>query len=580
MNLFQKIFWSRLQDVQIVTWGYLVYHLFAMVMMRVFLNSNVFFSNIDFWLGIIFLEHVFVFTSYILAQRFIKRTSPALVIIVSVLVGAIRTWFTSALAMDAGLQAEVNWIFQILSGAFFELIMVCIWANVNGAYRDHQVLLSKLDETKNTILGYRENAEMILAEEQEKLLENTRSSLLPQIHLIEKAIGELDREASNRWGVANDLKGLINNQVRPLSESLRQSAKLLVAPAANTPNRIKRIFSIPRRFHLTNSIFPTINSLTMVLGFSVAPLWILDENWVLISVALCGAYFAVLVGLKQLAASWPRVNRWLGIPVLIIFAILPALPAYAAAVLFYPNVKQAVLYGLSMMFLSAVVFLSLALLDSFDYSSREYRELLDQEIRALSLEMALFEQQLWAARRHWSLIVHGTVQASLSAALTRLNSPDANKQTLNLVKKDLDRAVVALTTTPNVELKFNSALKELVSTWQGVCDIELTISAELKRILSQDSRLSMCVNEILKEAISNAVRHGDARRADIKFTQTDSGVFQLSVSNDGFAPKPSKRKGLGSSLLDELTLDWKLFFDPNVHQTVLIAHLPFSKSQL
>lgn len=580
MNLFQKIFWDRLEDVRFVTWGYLGYHLFAMVMMRVFLNANVFFSNFDFWLGVIIGEHIFIFGTYILLKRFVKRTPPWLVIATGLSIGALRTWVTSVLAIQAGQQREVDWTFQIASGAFYELIMICIWANVNGAYRDHQKLVQELSETKNSILGYRENAEEILAEEQEKLLALTRNSLLPQIQLIETAIGGVTLENSNRWGVANDLKGLINNQVRPLSEALRQSAKSLLTPTAAAQSQMRRVLHIPKRFSLTNSVFPTVNSLTMLLGFIAAPMWILNETWAIISTALCGTYFLVLVALKKLTAKWPPVRREIGIPLLVVFAILPVQPAYAIAVIFYPDVEQAVLYGLSMMFLSCVVFLSLALLDSLDYSSRSYRELLVEENRQLSHEMALFEQQLWAARRHWSLVVHGSVQASLTAALTRLNSKDVDAKTIDQAKKDLDRAVVALTTPPNVTLNFSSTLQELVATWRGVCEIDLKITAGLKKTIIQDSRLSMCVNEILKEAVSNAVRHGDARSANVKLTQTRAGVLQISVSNNGAAPKPSKRKGLGSTLLDELTLDWQLNFDENVHQTVLIAHLPFSNSQL
>jgi signal transduction histidine kinase len=197
----------------------------------------------------------------------------------------------------------------------------------------------------------------------------------------------------------------------------------------------------------------------------------------------------------------------------------------------------------------------------------------------LAFEVALFEQQLWVARRNWSLIIHGTVQASLTAALTRLNAADADKKTLTLAKKDLDRAIAALSTPPSLDVKFTPALKEIVATWQGVCDIQVDIDSAVKKVVSKDPRLSMCVNEILKEAISNAVRHGDARTAQASLKLADEGVIDLTVANDGKAPRIGVRKGLGSNLLDELTVGWSLDFDSATDQTILTARLPFSRSQ-
>lgn len=579
MKFLPKVFAHRISDVYLFTWGYLGFHVFSMFMMRVFLNSENFFANFDFWFWVLVVEHTLIFAIYYLAKRFV-RTYPAWFVVTgSLALGALRTFVTTSMQIEAGLDAGISWPLQLLTGALFELVMVGVWANVNGAFRDHQKVVRQLSETKNSILGYRENAVELLAEEQEKLQSLTRESLLPQIKLIEDAINEGGLELSSRWGVAHELKGLIYNQVRPLSESLRQSAKLLVQPIPKSPGQLSSVVSIPSRFRITNSIFPVVNTLTMLLSFLASPLWLLDDSWVLISGFMALPYFGILYGLKKLTANWPSLRAWVSVPLLFVFSMLPVLPAYTFAVLFYPSISQAALYGYTTAFVSMIVFISLALLDSFDFGSRNYRLALEEENRQLAVEMTLFEQQLWAARRNCSLVIHGTVQASLTAALTRLNAPDADKKTLDLAKKDLERAIAALSNPPTTELKFSSAMKELAETWQGVCEVSIEISAEIKKIIAKDARLSMCMNEIFKEAISNAVRHGDARRAEISMKVEGSGLIEVRVDNDGNPPAARGRKGLGSALLDELTLDWQLSVDENRDQTVLLAHLPFSGSQ-
>lgn len=550
-----------------------------MFMMRVFLNSEIFFSHFDFWSGVLLVEHVFIFGLYYLAKRFMKITTAWLVVGSSLVIGTLRTFITTSMAINVGLEPGIDWSLQLITGALFELVMVAVWANVNGAYRDHQAIVRRLNQTKDAILGYRENAELILAEEQESLQKLTRDSLLPQIQLLENAIGEGNIEIASRWGVAQELKGLIYNQVRPLSDSLSHSAKSLKNPAPAAPSHIAAVLGIPKEFRISNSLFPTVTAITLLLGFVSAPLWILDQSWTLISGAMVIPYYATLAMLKKWTSGWPKIKSWFAIPLLVVFAIVPVLPAYIVAVVFYPVANKAAIYGSTVAFLSLIVVLSLALLDSFDYGSRAYRDALVEQNHELTLEMTLFEQQVWAARKRWSLIIHGTVQSALTAALTRLNAPDANKKMLDQAKKDLDRAIAALTNPPTGELKFAAAIKELIETWQGVCDVKIEANVRLKKILANDTPLCMCLNEILKEAISNAVRHGDASKANIKLTETKTGIVEVIVSNDGTRPVANKRKGLGSSMLDELTLDWQLTFDPNGYQTVLIAHLPFSKAQ-
>lgn len=579
MRLTQTVIWQRIADAHLFTWGYLGFHVFSMTAMRLFLNSDSFQTYLSFWLSMIVLEHIFIFSLFGLAKRYIKKYSVALVAIGSLGIGLARTYITTSLAILVGADPGVAWTYQLLLGALWEFMLVALWANVNGAYRDHHSLVKELNETKNSILGYRENAEEMLADEQEKLIALTQDTLLPQIQLVENALQLGNVEMASRWGVAHELKGIIYNQVRPLSESLRQSARNLVKPVPASPTHLVSVVSIPRRFAIKNSIFPKLASGTMLLSFMASPFWLLDISWVIPSMLLAFTYWGMQLGFKKLFERLPSTPWWVGLPALMAVATISVVPAYTVAVWFYPDVQAAVLYGLTLVTVSNIVVLSFAYLDSLDYEARLYRSMLEEQNQELVIEMALFEQQLWAARRNWSLVIHGTVQASLTAALTRLNAPDADKKTLDAAKKDLDRAIEALTKPPVSKINFAPAMKELIATWQGVCDVEVEVSPELKKVISRDVRLSLCVNEILKEAVSNAVRHGDAQKAWVRVGAPAGGVIELSVTNDGLAPTNAGRKGVGSGLLDELTVDWSLGYDPDKSQTILRARLPFSSLQ-
>jgi two-component sensor histidine kinase len=189
----------------------------------------------------------------------------------------------------------------------------------------------------------------------------------------------------------------------------------------------------------------------------------------------------------------------------------------------------------------------------------------------------LFDQQLWLARREWQFIVHGTVQAALTAALTRLQSPDCNETTLSLVSQDLQRAELALTSPPAHKIDLPGSLAELQTTWRGICDIRLNITERATRALQGNNNACICVNEIVKEAVSNAVRHGQAKTVTVDIDRESDLSLAIKVSNDGLPIKTRPAAGVGSKLIKELTTKWTLGSSKASGLTVLAASLPLAK---
>ena len=364
MKTFSDVFLSRIADAHLFTWGYLGFHVFSMLSMRLFLNSENFVEFLGFWVSIIFLEHVFIFTIFGLAARFIKKYSVALVLFGVLTIGVLRTLITTSLAIVIGADTGVAWEYQLLLGALWEVMLAVLWSNLNGAYREHSAVVKRLNATKESILGYRENAEEILADEQESLLALTRNTLLPQIKLIEDAIDAGNVELSARWSVASELKGIINNQVRPLSESLRSTARSLRIAPKSHKGQVLSVLSIPKSFKIKNSIFPSFNFFAMLLGFLATPFWLLDISWVIPSALLSLTYLLVISGSRYLFRNVGETSSWIGIPVLVLIAVAAPLPTYLVALIFYPDTAKAVVYGSSLVYLSVIVVGILALLDS------------------------------------------------------------------------------------------------------------------------------------------------------------------------------------------------------------------------
>ena len=64
-----------------------------------------------------------------------------------------------------------------------------------------------------------------------------------------------------------------------------------------------------------------------------------------------------------------------------------------------------------------------------------------------------------------------------------------------------------------------------------------------------------CINEIVKECVSNAIRHGQASKVTVTFFDSQDGSISISVTNNGDGPI-STEQGVGSQMLDEITMSW------------------------
>jgi light-regulated signal transduction histidine kinase (bacteriophytochrome) len=214
---------------------------------------------------------------------------------------------------------------------------------------------------------------------------------------------------------------------------------------------------------------------------------------------------------------------------------------------------------------------------SSDLSAERYELELSTANEALAKEVALFEQKLALNRRAWSRIIHGDVQAALSAAVTRLRrSSEPEPFEYELIKQDLARARAALRDSTPTQPPFSDLMASLTGAWGNVCAIKLGVSARAQRALDASADARSCVNEICKEAISNAVRHGDAKNAVITIDRIQDDLLTLEVSNDGGPQPESVKPGMGSQMIDELTLEWSLTSDAK--QTLLKAVIPLQKS--
>lgn len=355
--------------------------------------------------------------------------------------------------------------------------------------------------------------------------------------------------------IANEIRELIQNKVRPLSADLWNKLDAFESQTGLKPKLGKT--RLPRR------IFPATDfraPMVFVLG---------GLNIVVTAPGLSDWQFTLIFGLvtfsfpflgRALAWLYPKsASHSVGIGAFLtgLLAVLAWTPSIALLLLnseTHPGLKV-----LSFTSSAVIVLLSVAVAiwSAFKRERLNYLEQIKLLNQQRARELALIDQAVWVARRNWSYLVHGTVQGALTVALSRLQL--AEKITPELVTQvlsDVERAKNALEDTQEFGQNWAAVLPQIKQTWDGVCEVKHEISSAANKLLDENPAASVCVTEIVKELVSNAFRHGKANQVSIQIALDEIGDVYLTASNNGLSVAEDRLQGIGSEMFDELTSSW------------------------
>ena len=212
-----------------------------------------------------------------------------------------------------------------------------------------------------------------------------------------------------------------------------------------------------------------------------------------------------------------------------------------------------------------MVVLALAVQQGF----RQQSESADAELMAagarLQYAAALAGTATWHEERRLSRALHGPVQTAVRAAAMRIEQGD-----LASAERMLVEALGHLDTDQR-QTSVRTALADIARAWDGLCAVDLDLPDDLAARIDQDPPLASAIVDICTDACSNAVRHGGATSVAMRaFPVGDT--LDLVVSDDGAPDAGAGLPGLGSAMLDDVSLTWLRRREDG--RTVLRATLP------
>jgi signal transduction histidine kinase len=463
---------------------------------------------------------------------------------------------------DEGVSA-----FRFIGGLLLGFTLLVLFTNVAGNRLQRESNLAKLQEIEAELLSFRNAALEQLEDENREAALKTFKVLSPQLENLQKAV----KNSNDIVKLASKVINFIRLELRPFDESLTIEARNLSKP--NTPASGPRPepevkVNLAKSIRIWNSFVP------LPLLFFLTAIFAVPKATPLDILVMCLAFVGTLLLFKVVSLKLPDlsiVNAFIATTIIAFLAGLPGffwlyqIPNESGVPELLPSFL--VMQGWSVIAASQAHIL--------DLGQSRVEDELNVAIAEVARENKLFEQKAWLARHGWYLLVHGVVQPALTTASIRASaSKDITPQVKAQILSDLQRAMDALKESRSVQHPVDVSIAEIQSVWNGICDIHIFLTPFANQTLKNDQIASDILNEILKEVVSNAVRHGNATNISGEISMKDSRTISVLISNDGLKPTKEKIESVGSKMLDAVCLERTLEWNSDEQRTDFKALVP------
>ena len=513
-----------------------------------FLATAVYAANILLLLGF----------KWIHSKQAITGNRPIFVAISYVVSGLGRGFAAWSLGGFLGLIPASELVFRLVGGAVFvsgSLITMSIFV---ASQLKHEAALVGLETEKAVLDELRGGIRERIKVQQETLLVTVQQALAPVIQKVKEF-----EAGSEPMLVIAELKAAVENVVRPLSHDVgnvnfadaTQIGSTAPADFESATQRAKRIW--PKFVSVGAMFMPGITAIVVAIStFTPISIGMQKGGSALVAslTLMVFAYLFLKAAQQGLEAFW--LPLWLaGCAVALIYLALAALTKVVLPIAgFYASDTAIGQYYLLLLIAGTFAFMQQVVRTQRLAAEQQLKEVIEN----LAILNSQLRQEVWLNRRRIASVLHGPVQAALYASAMRLAQADKFDKTLiDVVQRDIENALIKLEEGSDGE-SFSEVASQIASLWAGSCDVEIDISDDAEERISANRVAETCVTEVVREAISNAVKHGEATQARIKISLEKSKLLRVVIENDGIPAKQGAKTGFGSDFLDEVAYAWSL----------------------
>jgi signal transduction histidine kinase len=471
---------------------------------------------------------------WLLLKNVALKPRPTLTLLIFLAAGAARGLSVSFGLEALGVTAQADYSNRMTSGALLILAWFSVSAILVDRVRSYRAGFEDLSAKIQKLQVLTIQGQSQLAKTQQELMQQVSDTL---------------KQALASGNSPKDIHDALDSMIRPLVRNMTSVPDL--ETQYQVPKRRLAIGPILKIAIRETAYNPVAVALLAVLGSLYSRIW--QGGWMGIFDSIATAVIVIVT------FSLARKFKVFGLRVLWVWFAAGFISS-TQTVLLSGSVSVADLP--TILTLSVNVFIPavlIAVLRAFSKESENNLGKLSEVAKSLEWQSASLLQRDGVQRRRIARFVHSDLQSRLRVFALRLeiSGSSPTDQELEAIKAECED----LLGTDLQHSDFGKFTEDIRELWLGVLEIEFQVTSAVLNQLKPDPFCSAAAIEVVREALSNAVRHGKASNAVVTLgTQArhDASLeLQILVRDNGTLDN-IQTYGYGLSTIEELSKDHAL----------------------
>jgi uncharacterized membrane protein len=528
----------------------------------IFIDRANFGGSFLLWVSLILLAHSGFTITILIAGRLIhgnrrNESHPIATLLAFVAAQSVRGSILGYSTVFLGFTDDPKLAFRILSGGVFISTVLSVIAISIAIFDQHSNLVKNLETKTSELTQLRSTMDTRLQEATRNLREYAQQVVTPRIDQIDQLLVAL-KSGGNKDDAVHEMQDYVDTELRPFSHQIAHD-KSLQALDVNIETSTKKL-ELPKSINLSQSMRPYVTTVLFFITYAAAAqrtmTFVEALPFNVITTVLLISYFAFF---KKLFG-----NR--EIPLVIGLVVGASIFASVGPLILF--VESYMPIEIAQHISGATVFVGLI----YGFANLGYTILTSQRtsliaeltstIENLESTISLLSQKEWLSRRQVGYVMHGSLQSALNAAVLQLGAAkDPSPDLIESVRGDIAGALARVGFDSGQNYSFEQAQQEISKIWAGTVETKWQVSPGALEALRKNPATSECLAEVLREAVSNASKHGKATKVEIAVNIEDSAISLQAIDN-GTSLNTGKTQGLGTELLDDVCSSWSLEPEP------------------
>lgn len=463
---------------------------------------------------------------------------------------AIRTIVFSQLIVSSGAPLEMVMPHRLLGGSMTGMLVLGITALISVDRDRYFAEYARLSDRQTQLSQELEALNYTISRFVNDLTTNVRE-------VVDTALRSLASTHSGKSAkeVVDEIVNVSENVVRPLSQEVlealpKQSDGRLGEPKVSL-RRVLYLATVVAPFQ------PVAMPLVIFMLFFSASVFIVSPNTglLLLTLIVSGVWLCHVVGARVLQ---PRMLNWATHWRVIVTTLMYSAGSFVSlAVILFSRGSGAALDRLGTILyvhiIVAVLSWGLATIPAIREGQREVIADMHETTASLMQVRARNEVRLRRDKQRLSSLIHGDIQATLMATALKVQQGNYTGDALVEVINDIREHILSRFEQgddADTRRTMASVQDDLNQFWDGLLTLSWNVSPQVHTVVDRDDDLPEMLFQVLREAITNAAKHGRAQSVMVSVHIDSETHIVCRVADDGVPQPKTEHPGVGTQFFN------------------------------